>query len=361
MKKFSRKNISIKKRQNKKHKKSRRKFGGEHWTETAWKYTMGEKRKEIVPQVQSIVQGVREGYGLGGIGGWTDLAWDNGGAEYLLTVPLSSIILWHPVRGPGERAQAGVKTTKRADETYKVLMNSLSSTRNPDIPVVTYSRQKPLTFQQIDTIPEMASNDAIKICPVNIKNNDDDADEEMIRTYANGIDGIPTTINKLGYQSKTASRIRQLENIKTTYINTLQNLLYRNNKYEQYFLVLSGQGRLQAIIEAVKNANIPPNQFFIKLVCKDIYLDLCNTLIKIHNSWVRKGDFNDSEHRHDVYFNGEWIPMEELPLAFSCSKNRSKKDTECFSKYYTGNVRSKNMGCSDIYDYRIPYTRYFTE
>ena len=55
--------------------------------------------------------------------------------------------------------------------------------------------------------------------------------------------------------------------------------------------------------------------------------------------------------------------MTELPLAFSCSKNRSRNDTLCFSKYYTNNVTSNNMGCSDVYDYtkRIPFSRYLTK
>jgi hypothetical protein len=362
MKNTSRKNIlkrnkRTKKRQSKRN-KTKKNIGGENIGQTLYKYTLGEKRSEIIPQVKSIVKGVKEGYGVGGIGGWTDFAWDNGGSEYLLTVPLSSIILWHPVRGEGERAQAGVKTTIRADETYKVLMNTLSKTKDPNIPVVTYSRKNPLTFQQIDTIPEMASNDGIRICPVNI--NDNITDKENIDMYTQEITRLQ---NKISYGSTKNSNLMRIlnEQIKNN-TDRLQDLLYKNNTYKQYFLVLSGQGRLQAIIEAVKKANISPNDFYIKLSCKDIYLDICNVILKIHNTWVREGKFNDSQQRHEVYFNGRYIPMTELPLAFSCARNRSRKDTLCFSKYHTGNVRSNNMGCADIYDYksRIPLIRYFT-
>lgn len=361
---ISRKNISKRKRQSKKQTKkqnrSKKNIGGENLGQTIYKYTLGEKRKEIIPQVQSIIKGVREGYGIGGIGGWTDFAWDNGGTEYLLTVPLSSVVLWHPVRGEGEREQAGAKTTKRADEIYKVLMNSLSETKDSSIPIVSYSLQNPLTFEQIDTIPEMTSNDAIRICPVDI--NDNTSDKEEIDKYTKRIVSLQKKIISDGSITKD-STLRALSRQIKADTDNLQNLLYKNEAYEQYFLVLSGQGRLQAIVEAVKKANISPDDFYIRLACKDIYLDICNVLLKIHNTWVREGKFNDSEKRHEVYFNGSYIPMTELPFAFSCSKNRSKNDTLCFSKYYTNNITSNNMGCADVYDYtsRIPRSRYFTK
>ena len=361
-KRFSRKNNSKRKKPTKKksnkQNRSKKNIGGEHFGQTIYKYTLGEKRKEIIPQVQSIVKGIREGYGVGGIGGWTDFAWDNGGTEYLLTVPLSSVILWHPVRGEGEREQAGAKTTKRANETYKVLMNSLSETKDSNIPIVTYSLQNPLTFEQIDTIPEMASNDAIRICPVDI--NDNMSDKEEIDRYTERVVSLQKRFSD-GSITRD-STLRALNNQINSDTNNLQNLLYKNEEYKQYFLVLSGQGRLQAIVEAVKKTNISPDDFYIRLACKDIYLDICNVLLKIHNTWVREGKFNDSENRHEVYFNGSYIPMTELPFAFSCSKNRSKNDTLCFSKYYTNNVRSNNMGCADVYDYtsRVPFTRYLT-
>jgi hypothetical protein len=343
------------KKKSKKQNRTKKDIGGENIGQTIYKYTFGEKRKEIVPQIKAIVKGVKEGYGLGGIGGWTDFAWNNGGTEYLLTVPLSSVILWHPVRGEGEREQAGAKTTKRADETYKVLMNSLSETKDDSIPTVNYSRKKPLTFEQIDTIPEMASNDAIRICPVDI--NDTMSDKEEIDKYTRRI--VSLQQKKSDGSITRDSTLRALNNQINADTGNLQDLLYKNDAYKQYFLVLSGQGRLQAIIEAVKRANISPDDFYIRLACKDVYLDICNVILKIHNTWVREGQFND--RRHDVYFNGKYIPMTELPFAFSCSKNRSKNDTLCFSKYYTNTVTS-NMGCSDVYDYtsRIPLSRYFT-
>jgi len=311
--------------------------------DVAYKYTFGEKRKEIVPQLTSIAKGVKEGYGIGGIGGWTDFAWDNGGKEYLITIPLSSIILWHPVRGHGEREQAGKKTTSRANNTYNALINSL----------VTYSRMKPLTYSQLNTIPEMASDDIIKICPININTN-----EEKINEIKNLSQEI-INLNEIMENPSISDFVKRKTNREfNRYLTNLQNLLYTS--YDQYFLVLSGQGRLQAIIEAVKKAQIPPDKFFIKLNYKNIYLDICNVLLKIHNSWVKDGDFNDMEGRHEVYFNGEYIPMSELPLAFSCERDRSKNTTLCYAKYITENVRSKNMGCSDVYNYKKPWARTFT-
>jgi hypothetical protein len=361
IKNISKKNKFRKRKQTKKQKYSKRKIGGETFGEIMYKYTLGPKRNEIIPQATSIVQGISKGYGLGGIGGWTDLAWENGGDEYLVTVPLSLIILWHPVRGKGERAEAGEKTTKRANETYKVLMNSLSEQPDESIPTITYSRQKPLTAQQINTIPQMNSNDTIKVCPININYNKNEMGN--INEYADKITNLETSekdiLNTKTTDPTKTTRIEAVGNMLQKNISELQDLLYKNEAYAQYFLVLSGQGRLQAIIEAVKNANISPDNFYIRLSCKNIYLDICNVLLKIHNDWVEAGDFDDE--RHYMYFNGEYHPMTKLDLAFSCSKTRSRKDTLCYAKYKSGKVLKQNLGCSDIYNYSIPFSRYFSQ
>lgn len=307
------------------------------------KYTVGEKRAELIPQMKSIYEGLAKGYGITGIGGWTDFAWDNGGSSYLLTVPLASIILWHPVRGKGERAQAGPKTTQRADSMYNVLINAMNETKDPSLPVITYSRKHPLTFAQLNSINGMASDDNIKISPVNILDNTTPEIDQQISEINLIKDHIenPDT-------SENGKRILRFNLNKLN--DELQDMLYKQ-KYSQYFLVLSGQGRLQAIIEAVKNARIPPDQFFIQLECKDIYLDICNVLIKIHNDWVSEGLFEDT--RHEMYIDGQYIPMSELNLAFSCSKYRNKKDTECYVEYKNVNKSSENVPCSNIYNYRL--------
>ena len=332
-----------------------KKYKGSGFTEVLYKYTLGEKRSEIIPQAKSIFEGIRQGYGLGGIGGWTDFAWDNGGDEYLLTVPLSAIMLWHPVRGQGEREQAGRKTTIRSESTYNVLMNTLSETKDTNMTIITYSKEDPLTYDQLNSIPEMSSDDTIKICPVNIDNNPEDREDIDVLT-TNIVD-----LNKRLIQTKNSTLSRDIETKIRSTSNQLQDLLYDDDRYTQIFLVLSGQGRLQAIIEAVKKANIQPDTFYIRLTCKNIYLDICNVLLKIHNAWVERGDFNDE--RHEVYLDGKYIPMSQVNLAFSCSKNISKQDTVCYSNYKTGNVTSDNMGCANVYDYskRIPITRYFTK
>jgi hypothetical protein len=345
----------------KKNKQTRKKRGA-GGLDVLRKYTIGEKRKELVSQAKSIYDGFREGYGIGGIGGWTDFAWDNGSNEYLVTVRLSDIILWHPVRGPGERAQAGEKTTTRANSMYDVLMNSISTEKNPSLPTVTFSSKNPLTYNQLNKVNDMQSDDTVKICPVNISTNINAADKELIDNLSEEI----VTLNKnKNLLTKTKTISTKTTTIRSRAINheieqkqkQLQNLLYKNEEYRQYFLVLSGQGRLQAIIEAVKKANIPPDTFYIRLTCKNIYLDICNVLLKIHNTWVEKGDFDDE--RHEVYIDGNYIPMKKVHLAFSCSRNRNKLDTLCYAEYNSGAVPSQNMGCSTIYDYtkRIPLSR----
>jgi hypothetical protein len=335
---------------------SRKKIGS-GLGDVIYKYTLGEKSKEIIPQAKSIYEGYIQGYGVGGIGGWTDFAWENGRDEQLLTMRLSDIMLWHPVRGSGEREQAGRKTTSRAESTYNVLMNSMSEVKNPEIQTVTFSRKRPLTSEEMNKIPEMSSDDGIKVCPININNTESEADQAEI-------DRLTQSITDLDESLKTATNsnsIRAIKGLKETNSDLLQNLLYKNETYKQIFLVLSGQGRLQALIEAVRKANIPPDTFFIQLSCKSVFLDICNVLIKIHNSWVKRGDFNDE--RHEIYINGNYTPMDELKLAFSCSKNRSRLDTQCYSNYKTGNTTSDNMGCANVYDYssRIPLSRFLSK
>jgi hypothetical protein len=341
---------------NKKNKQTMKKRGS-GFKDVLYKYTFGEKCAELIPQARSIFQGFREGYGIGGIGGWTDFAWDNGSNEYLLTIPLSSIILWHPVRGPGERSQASLRTTIRANSIYNVLMNSISYQKNPSLPTITYSSKKPLTYSQLNNINDMSSDDIIKICPVNISSSFSDADKKQIDDLSNEIVNLNIRLKNQA-NSNSIRAIKYFIDLKQ---KELQNLLYKNEEYKQYFLVLSGQGRLQAIIEAVKRANIPPDTFYIRLTCKDIYLDICNVLLKIHNKWVENGDFDDE--RHEVYIDGRYVPMEKLHLAFSCSSKRSRLDTLCYAEYNSGTVQNENMGCKDIYDYskRIPLCRYFTK
>lgn len=339
-----------------KQKQTRKKRGG-GLKDVLYKYSIGEKRAEIIPQAKSIYEGFRKGYGIGGIGGWTDFAWDNGSNEYLLKVRLSDIILWHPVRGPGERAQAGLKTTSRANSMYDVLINSISEQKNPSLPVVTFSSTNPLTYNQLNTINEMKSDDTIKICPVNISNNLTKTDKTQIDSLSNRL----VMLNRHLTKATDIKSLRAVRHVLESNQRALQNILYKNEEYKQYFLVLSGQGRLQSIIEAVRKANISPDNFYIKLTCKDIYLDICNVLLKIHNNWVENGDFNDE--RHEVYVDGNYIPMEKMHLAFSCSRNRSKLDTLCYAEYNSGTVPKENMGCSTIYDYtkRIPLSRYYSK
>jgi hypothetical protein len=322
--------------------KTRKIRGG--FLDTLFKYTLGEKRSELLPQAQTLFKGFLQGYGIGGIGGWTDFAWENGGRSYLLTVPLSSIILWHPVRGRGERAQAGPKTTSRADSMYNVLMNSLSLVKKRDVPIVTYTKKKPLTFAQIDTVPGMKSDDTIKICPINIVDGADDATRTEIDELSKKISHLKKYGNTTGIDAL---------------ITRLQTLLYKDTNYKQHFLVLSGQGRLQAIIEAVRNANIPPDEFFIRLECRNVYLDICNVLIKIHNYWVSEGDFDDP--RHEVYMNGDYLPMDQLRLAFSCSEYRNRLDTLCYAEYKNDSNPSQNMPCQSLYNYKKPLARVGTK
>lgn len=334
------------------------------------KYTSGPKRVELGAQVSAIVEGIVDGYGLGGVAGWTDFAWKNGHKdERLMDVRLSDLILWHPVRGEGiERAEAGPKTTARS----RAMADALRAG------TVTYSREAPLTYAQLDAIPLMKSDDPVLICPVNsIRKEVEESEpvQTLIREIAIVLDGIKVIENRLEeddtlsddpflssnlilmtpeQRQEAKTTLRLAEQKRNELFAQLQDLLYQD--YKQYFLILSGQGRIQAIIEAVKDANIPPDTFWIRLTCKSIYVDLCNTLLQIHNRDVRLGRFSDP--RHEVWVDGRYVPMTEVPLAFSCAKFRFKNDTTCYARYMAEDPeRRHHLKCADIYKYPITIDR----
>jgi hypothetical protein len=321
----------------------------------------GAKFAEIGPQVQSIVSGFYEGYGLGGVGGWTEFAWKNGKLEVLRTVPLSKLILWHPVRGEGvERAEAGPKTTERAN----AVGDAIHAQR------VTYTQDNPLTYEQIDSIPGMRSNDPIVICPVNtisrtmLETPDVQRRILEISILSDDIASIESSLSEsieireddIEEMQREIDRLSSERNKK---LRALQSVLFR--EYDQSFLVLSGQGRAQAIIEATRATGVSPDEFFMSLRCRDVHLDICNVLIKIHNDYVRSGKFRDESH--NVYVNGRYVPMEEIPLAFSCARGRLINDTACFTRFNhdTSSPYTSKLKCSDIYHYEVPLSKWLTK
>lgn len=347
----------------KKYRRACSKFGGP--LDVLWKYTLGPKRKELGAQLADIVSGVWRGYGLGGIGGWTDFAWDHGMNLLKVTVPLSSLILWHPVRGPGERAEAGVKTTQRSEAFARVLRNSLLApeARDPSVPVVTFTRDHPLTYEQLNRMPEMRSDDIVKVCPVNITPREFDDDVRQRSEHIESLwDRIHALENAPEVTRRTTNQLRALTIEVHDFETQLADILYHHESTQQHFLILSGQGRIQAMFEAVRAAGIDPSTVFLRVDQKNVYLDICNALISIHNMWVREGKFDDE--RHHVWVQdasgGRYMKMGELGHAFSCSRYRSKVDTRCLARYRSGHAKSKFMGCRDIYGYEIPVERTFT-
>lgn len=352
--------------------RARRKYRfGESLLSTVYKYTFGPKLYELPEQTRSVVNGFYQGYGLGGVGGWTDFAWQNGKHEMLRTVPLSKLILWHPVRGEGvERAEAGPKTTERANAVRDALRARS----------VTHSLENPLTYEQLNSIPGMKSNDPVVICPVNTIRRDvtespdvqrqireidvlseDIKEMEHRLSQTNGLSQTPmgASLEDDEEMNELQREIDRLSADRNQKLRALQSILFRD--YDQSYLVLSGQGRAQAIIEATRDAGVSPNEFFMSLRCRDIHLDICNVLIKIHNDYVRQGQFRDE--RHNVYINGRYMPMEEIPLAFSCARGRLINDTTCFTRFNhdTSSPYSGKLKCNDIYHYEVPLTKWLTK
>jgi hypothetical protein len=280
------------------------------------------KRTELIDQLKLGLIGFSKGYGITGILGWAGHVWNqrfNKGQNdgiYQMVVPLSSLILWHPVRGPGERGAAGAKTTDRKN----VVLNGILQGE------ISYTRKKPFNSLQWNTMPIMRSTEEIQTVPVHFVN--EDARIQSSKMVLNELAGRIQTASK-----QLTKRILQVEyNKKMDLLNTL----LKQKEVHPGFLIMAGQGRIQGVVEAVREAqelgyDINPDDFWIKIDVGDIPVEGCNILLDIHNYYIQSGMFGDD--RHKVWANGRYVTISETPIAFSCRKNTSVKDLPCYTKY----------------------------
>lgn len=273
--------------------------GGGAW----WKF-LWEKPSELSSQLELFSKSYDKGHGittLASIGNWIQQYGTN---PRTMLIPLSKIILWHPVRGQSERATAGAKTTARANS-----MKQYFETRK------TESRVE-LSEAVFATIPNMGSSDAISTIKVTPLIAD-------IRRYVRDkIKSVPA------YSRGTRSVIRKLKNQvnsrKTGLTKRTPSFLKEfkkgNKPYsssEPFFLVSSGQGRLQAVKEAATELGMDFDTIFVETQVYDVPRNLCSLFIVLGNEYREEGSFQDPRHSTDNLI---------MPAAETCRKDGSVTD-----------------------------------
>ncbi len=279
---------------------SKQKGGGGFWQ------FLIEKPGEIPKQAQLFLRSWQKGHTITtipSIGNWIHSYGVNPQSRF---VPLNRIILWHPVRGASEREQAGAKTSARTQSMIDYFRSLNNESQNTEIR---------LTEKVFSSIPTMKSSDpisAIQVTPI------------LEGVYQNVKTSALTNKNK----RRDRTRIRDLKTQMNMKQLDLERTLEGPRKYASsqtipkdmpvynsegpYFLVSSGQGRLQGIKEAVAELGLDASRIFIELFVYDVPRNLCNLFIIVGNEFREDGFFDDARHRTDKLW---------LPTALSCTKD----------------------------------------
>lgn len=263
--------------------------GGGEW----WRFLI-EKPGEIPDQLKLFYRSFRKGHGLttlASIGNWIH---KHGKAPAALMVPLNRIMLWHPVRGESERENAGAKTTMRKES-----MISYFRTVNTEKPML-------LSESVFATIPGMASADAVSAIMVTPLPNDVRRfmKESMAKARPTR-EAIGELLRRID-ETKGALKARSLmPDASRTTLKRLSSLHYyeplnpdvpRLEGFAPFYIVSSGQGRLQAIKEAIMEVGIDPEFVMIELQVYDVPRNLCSLFLITGNEYRKDGYFADPRH-----------------------------------------------------------------
>jgi hypothetical protein len=270
--------------------------GGGEW----WRFLI-EKPGELPSQATLFWKSWWRGHGaftLASIGNWIQQYGTN---PKRMMVPLGKIILWHPVRGQSERASAGAKTTARANSMKEYFQSKKGDQRIE------------LSEAVFATIPNMGSSDAISTIKVTPLIAD-------IRRYVRDkIKSVPA------YSRGTRSVIKKLKNQVNSRKETstkktpsfLKEFKKGNKPYpssEPFYLVSSGQGRLQAVKEAATELGMDFDTIFVETEVYDVPRNLCSLFIVLGNEYREEGSFQDPRHSTDNVI---------MPAAETCKKDGS--------------------------------------
>lgn len=258
-----------------------------------------QKWVEGPAQLQMLVDAKMKGYSLTtltSIGNWVR---EQGTNPRKVQVPLSQVVLWHPVRGPGERAGAGPKTTARAAAAKRYMAGLMAANgKNARI----FMTQKVLNTE----IPEMKSSDdtqAVRIQAMTepawqsaatyLKNKP--AVGNITRAYTSGLKDTLRTVDDRQRQRAAGGGGPY---VFYKYDGPEAAHLERYDGPQVFYLVSSGQGRLQAIKEAATELDIPLERITVELTLYDIDRGLCALFTQIGNDYRVEGKFKDTRDRH---------------------------------------------------------------
>jgi hypothetical protein len=216
-------------------------------------------------------------------------------------VPLSKIVLWHPVRGRSERESASAKTNMRAEAMKEFFK------RKP------VKKSIQLTERLFSTIPNMGSSDAISAVLVKPMT------EEKWSFYNERAYAGPKTRKHISNIYNVRKTMKRNYANRTTFYNEFvsPNIpAYKDAKDFNLFLVSSGQGRLQAIKEALP-PRFNPSQVFVEMQVYDVPRNLCSLFVVTGNEYRQDGFFNNARHATNKVY---------IPKVETCYKDGVQKE-----------------------------------
>jgi hypothetical protein len=276
--------------------------------------TKPDKRAEIPAQIEKLIKEWASGHPMLSIG-------RSGRPSGNRLVPLNKIILFHPVRGPTERATAGAKTTKRKEVVINYLRAHASEPR------IEFTTELVNSDESLEALRSVDPIDAVMITPLL------QYERDLVHSLQKRSEfSFPTraTIQEIDNQVKgKVAELRSMyeghgEISKTAY-QKMTKLHYPKRsdtvplftQVDPFFVISSGQGRLQAIKEAVDELELNPTKIFIEVRLMAVERNMCGLFVIIGNEFRTAGEFSDMRHVYDNYI---------IPSARSCNPDGPTKD-----------------------------------
>ena len=259
--------------------------GGGDW----WRFII-EKPREIPEQAKLFFRSYQSGHRittLASIGNWIHKYGKNPSS---LLIPLNKILLWHPVRGNSERADASTKTTLRKEEMIKYF--------ETDEQPYYY-----LTNEVLNTIPSMGSSDSISsIRVIPLLNTVVEHIKEKLKENPANITFTRSLILSIQSDLITKKRLHTDNNFRkgaVFYPYNNSDDIPKLNLIDEYYIISSGQGRVQAIKEAAIEFGIDPQHIFLEITIYDIERNLCSLFSITGNEYRKDKYFEDPRHSLD--------------------------------------------------------------
>jgi hypothetical protein len=234
-------------------------------------------------------------------------------------LPLSEILLFHPVRGASERETAGAKLNARRDAVKAYLtahkdderINISDDVINRDIPLM--KSTDPMDATIITPLLQLERNIVLKLLKkypratrAAIAKVKEEIEKEIADYNASITAGVVpshTTLNRLRRNREKVHFPLHMEPL-------YEGKIPEKTGMHPFYFCTSGQGRLQAIKEAALEAGVDPSKIFVEMRMMRVNRHLCNLLIIVANEFRIDGEFSDPRHALDNYI---------IPMAKSCN------------------------------------------